>query len=243
MTLRITKTHLFGILALCLSLQSCIGDYIENDRVPRTIRILNPIDSLGVDSVFQIETLYLNKVGLEDMAIIDWSSSNPSVASVSPTGQITGLSEGASTIKASVVLADPNASEMAIISAQFSLGVAEKASSVPISTPSGKDVTISASSSAYVLRGTGRLQENTSGGFVLEFDSDYVADRRLPGLYVYLTNNPSTNAGALEIAKVTTFNGSHRYNLPSTITNLNQFSHVLYYCKPFSVKVGDGELR
>jgi len=60
-------------------------------------------------------------------------------------------------------------------------------------------------------------------------------------LYVYLTNNPSTTAGALEIGKVTVFEGTHIYTIEGDIP-LNQYNYLLYFCKPFNVKVGDGEI-
>ena len=63
----------------------------------------------------------------------------------------------------------------------------------------------------------------------------------LPGLYVYLTNNPSTVNNAYEIGRVETFNGAHSYRISGV--GLNEYDYLLYWCKPFSVKVGDGEIK
>ena len=56
-----------------------------------------------------------------------------------------------------------------------------------------------------------------------------------------MTNNPNTASGAKEIQKVTVFNGAHKYII--TNTKINDFNHLLYWCKPFGVKVGDGEIN
>ena len=63
----------------------------------------------------------------------------------------------------------------------------------------------------------------------------------LPGLYAYLTNNPSTVNNAFEIGRVETFSGAHSYRISGV--GLNDYDDLLYWCKPFSVKVGDGEME
>ena len=74
----------------------------------------------------------------------------------------------------------------------------------------------------------------------LKIENNYKASTSLPGLYLYLTNNPNTIANAKKIQKVAVFNGAHSYIIENT--SINEFSHLLYWCKPFSVKVGDGEI-
>ena len=74
-----------------------------------------------------------------------------------------------------------------------------------------------------------------------EFGDDYQASTSLPGLYVYLTNNPATANNAFEIGRVEIFNGAHSYRISGV--GLNEYDYLLYWCKPFSVKVGDGEIR
>ena len=44
----------------------------------------------------------------------------------------------------------------------------------------------------------------------------------------------------MEIGEVKVFKGAHRYTIGGDIA-LNQYKYLLYYCKPFNVKVGDGE--
>ena len=81
-----------------------------------------------------------------------------------------------------------------------------------------------------------------AGILKLSFADNYNASTALPGLYIYLTNNPSTNVGAYEIGAVTDFDGAHSYDLPNSIS-LMDYEYVLYFCKPFNVKVGDGQFN
>ncbi|MGC6422275.1 MAG: hypothetical protein ACON47_10230 [Flavobacteriaceae bacterium] len=96
------------------------------------------------------------------------------------------------------------------------------------------------STSSYLLEGNYRL-EHTGQNIILRLDESYRADTALPGLYVYLTNNPATPLGGFEIGMVTVFEGAHQYSLPDTIA-LMDFKYILYWCKPFSVKVGDAQI-
>lgn len=64
----------------------------------------------------------------------------------------------------------------------------------------------------------------------------------MPGLYVYLTNNTNTINNALEVAKVKAFSGAQSYEITEDI-DLTTYDFVLFYCKPFLVPVGEGELN
>ena len=77
-------------------------------------------------------------------------------------------------------------------------------------------------------------------GVVIDIDDTYVADAGLPGLYIYLSNNPNSIANALEIGEVTVFEGEHNYEVPNV--ELNEYNFLVYFCKPFNVKVGDGAI-
>ena len=48
---------------------------------------------------------------------------------------------------------------------------------------------------------------------VIEIADNYVASSALPGLYIYLTNNPNSINDALEIGEVTVFEGAHSYEV------------------------------
>ena len=95
--------------------------------------------------------------------------------------------------------------------------------------------------SSYRLTGSYEYGLNDAGQLVLDIGDDYEASTALPGLYVYLTNNPNSPSEAYELAKVTVFSGAHSYILPSSI-DISDYKYILYWCKPFSIKVGDSTI-
>ena len=94
--------------------------------------------------------------------------------------------------------------------------------------------------SSYTLKGNFRYEHNGTQ-IILSLDDTYRASSSLPGLYLYLTNNPNSPEDGFEVGEVTVFAGAHSYNLPSSI-NLMDYKYLLYWCKPFRVKVGDAQL-
>ena len=91
------------------------------------------------------------------------------------------------------------------------------------------------------MEGEFELVDLGNGMLSLSLDEDYCASTALPGLYVYLSNNRNSIADAFEIGEVTTFTGQHDY----TINNIGlmDFNFIVYFCKPFNIKVGDGEIN
>ena len=96
------------------------------------------------------------------------------------------------------------------------------------------------STSSYVLEGKFRY-EHDGTRITLSLDSSYRASTSLPGLFIYLGNNPRTVNGAFEIGEVKVFSGAHQYVLPPSI-ELTDYKYIIYWCKPFSVPVGEGEI-
>ena len=96
------------------------------------------------------------------------------------------------------------------------------------------------STSSYLLEGN-YIYEHTGTNVLLSLNNNYKASTALPGLYIYLGNNPNTTEGAYEIGPVTVFQGAHEYSLPSSIA-LMDYQYILYWCKPFNVKVGEAQL-
>lgn len=94
--------------------------------------------------------------------------------------------------------------------------------------------------SSYVLEGNYRYEFNGTH-IILSLDDTYRASSSLPGLYLYLTNNPSSPEDGYEVGKVSVFSGAHSYTLPASI-GLMDYKYLLYLCKPFRVKVGDAQL-
>lgn len=219
----------FPLLA-CL-LTACIGDDIIFDAVDEVVNILNPIDTLEAGGAYQFEAVYRNRVGAEEERPVQWSSSDTTVVSITPAGLATGRRAGEAKIYARVK------GELGEIRDTLDL-VIGASTTVASSVRTGMIQT----TSTYELTGMFSLAEQEDGSLLLALGEDYRADENLPGLYVYLTNNPHSVETGYEIGAVAVFSGAHTYVLPATV-GLNQFDYVFYYCKPFRVKVGDGRIE
>lgn len=213
-----------------LMFQGCIGDDIIFDTVAESIRITNAIDTLGLDDSFTFEAMYLNNIGEEETVEVIWSSSDTSVVTIDDTGLAYGKSIGTTMIEAKTEIPGQE-----VVKDQFILQVVEGETGTGATQRTGELRT----TSSYQLEGAFILKQE-AGDLVLSLSDSYRASSSLPGLYVYLANNPNTTNNALEISKVTVFNGAHSYSIPEGV-DLNTYQYVLYYCKPFNVKVGDGE--
>lgn len=219
----------FFIGLTLLSLSACIKDDFVDDFVEPEVRITKKVKCLAIDSVFQGVALYLNNVGKEEKVSVVWSSSDTSVAVVGESsGLIEGASVGSTTIYATYTSEETKKTD------SFEIGVSTNVITCGLAVEKSGTV---ATTSSYPLSGSYTLK--TEGDDVLlTLGDDYVADSGLPGLYIYLSNNNTSKDGALEIAAVTVFSGTHSYLINDV--GINDYSYILYYCKPFNVKVGDG---
>jgi len=223
----------FSSLLVCiLFFFGCIGEDIVNDEVDPEVRILNPVNSISVSEMYQFNATFFNNVGQPEPVSISWSSSNESVAAINNNGLINAISEGQTTIKAIVSY------NSTTIETDTAITVITGTVDQSLDTKSGTII----STSGYELTGdfTLKMIENTNN-LQLTLGSSYKASSSLPGLYVYLTNNPNTVANAYEIGPVTIFEGSHTYTIPNV--GINDYSYLLYWCKPFGVKVGGGDIN
>ena len=216
------------IPATLLIMSGCIGDDIIFDAVEESVRIQNPIDSLGVGDMYMFEAAYFNQIGVEENATIKWESADTNIVQITQEGMATGIALGTTHLRASVSRSDKEILDSLEIIVGMETG-----------NPTAIERTgMLQTSSSYVLEGSFTLKME-NGSPVLSFAEDYQASSALPGLYVYLSNNANSTNEAFEIGEVKVFSGAHSYTLPSSI-ELNQYAYVLYYCKPFRVKVGDG---
>lgn len=222
--------HLSFYALAALLLSACIGDDIINDRVEEVVRIINPVDSITVGDTANFVAMYFDNVGREASAEFAWASSDQGVLAVSSDGQAIGLTEGNA-----VVSVELESKDKGTIFDEFDV-VVTQAEVLGLMSRSGTIRT----TTFYTLEGSFTLTDNGDGKLTLAFEEDYKASANLPGLYLYLTNNPNTLDGALEIGEVEVFEGAHSYEIEDV--ELNAYSHLLYYCKPFVVKVGDGEI-
>ena len=221
------KLLLLSLLGL-IGLSSCIKEDVLADFVPPVLRVLNPVDTVGVDTTYKLEVSYFNSVGKLDPSIpVTWTSSDTTIAKISSDGLISPVRAGAFVVKIKV---EDNG-----------VWVESKEITIGANTVESEKVKIGTirTTSSYVLRG-GFTAEEINGNLIVTIDDSYLTTDILPGLVLYLSNNPTTTNGALEVGAVTTFSGAHTYTIPNV--GINDYSHLLYFCKPFNVKVGDGAL-
>ena len=220
-------------LLVLVCFQSCIKDDIINDRVPERLTFDNPISEIMVNDTYQLEVTFFNNIGSPENANVQWSSSEPQVATVSQTGLLNALTEGQTEITVTVTLAAGGT-----VSDSFELVVTADPVDNGLVVKSGSIIT----TSSYTLEGDFTISEiQDSNDLIIEFSSNYSASSNLPGLYLYLTNNPNSISGGFEIGAVTTFNGTHSYLVEDK--GINDYIYLLYWCEPFSVKVGHGEIN
>jgi hypothetical protein len=226
------KTILFAVCVL--SLFSCVKTDLVNDRVDPKIFISNPLLSLENGKTHQFEVVYFNNVGKEiENPNVRWSSNNEAVLTITESGLATGVDFGPVSVSVNLVteeetltITNDDLFEVSTFTAHESGGI---------------EGTI-ATTSSYQLEGSFVFDTVDNGVLRLSLGDDYSASTSLPGLYIYLGNNPNSIADAYEIGAVTTFQGAHFYDLPESI-GLYDYSYILYWCKPFGVKVGEGQIQ
>lgn len=211
---------------------ACIGDDIVEDYVSPVIRLENPVSSIEAGTTYQFEAQFINNVGQMEDVTPTWSSSDPELLTVDATGLATAIAEGNTVV---TVAYEDEFGELASTSLEVEIG----ASTVIIEEMSRSGSV--ATTTFYDLEGDFVLSESPNGSLILSFADNYNADTGLPGLYVYLSNNPNSSAQAFEIGRVQVFQGAHQYEIDNVA--LNDYQYVLYYCKPFNVKVGHGDIE
>ncbi len=223
------KISIFILTIFTLLISSCIKDDFIDDSMEPIIRITNAIDTIAIDSNYQFEFLYLNNIGAEEMVNATWESSDEEAISISTDGLASASVLGSSMI--SVSYFDGN--NTVTHSKEVHVGQSN------VLTNTAKSGSI-ATTSSYALTGDFTVTQ-VDNDLLIEFESNYNASTSLPGLYLYLSNNTSTITDAYEVGAVTVFEGVHSYTIPDT--DINDYSHLLYFCKPFNVKVGDGQIQ
>lgn len=226
------------LLVVCLlTLFSCVKTDLINDRVDPKIFISNPLLELKKGgATHQFEVNYFNYVGKEiENPNVSWSSSDSSVLAITEDGLATGVDFGTATVTATLTTSEEN---LTITNSDI-----VTVSSATL-TESIEFLGTIITTSNYELKGsyTLKVHEDENNVLRLSLGEDYKASTSLPGLYIYLGNNPNSVADAYEIGLVTVFEGAHFYDLPSTIS-IYDYSYILYWCKPFGVKVGEGQIQ
>lgn len=226
-----TKFYYLFFLLVMVLMSACIGDDFVDDAVEPELRITSNIQSIKVGEQFQFDATFLNNVGQVENVQVQWTSDDDNILSINNEGLATAHSAGSAEIKVSV---------------DFENGVYEDSATIEVGEETIQEDVIRSGiiqvTSNYVLRGNFSMQE-VDDQLVLSIDDTYRASSGLPGLYIYLTNNPSTTAGAYEIGEVTVFDGAHEFIIEDQSIGINDFDYILYFCKPFNVKIGDGQFE
>lgn len=193
-----------------------------------TLDITNRISEIFEQTSYQIEVDYQDENG-NSTPELNWTSSDDSILEIDENGVLTAIASGVATVTVSVLVS--NTTLIAENAIQVIALVMETVTSFSgnLETKSG-----------YTLQGSFTLSK-TDEGLELSLGEDYKASSTLPGLYVYLSNNTNTTAQAYEISAVSVFNGAHTYLLPASI-ELMDYQYLLYWCKPFNVKVGEAKI-
>lgn len=146
--------------------------------------------------------------------IFTWQSSNDALVSVNSSGVVTGKAYGTAQV---------SASSMGLQSAPVMVQVVRTGSF----SGSGSSGTAMISISNNILR--------------LTTSANFVASTGAPDLRMYLTNNPNSVVGAIEVATLNQRNGAQSWNIspPTTIT---QFRYALIWCKQFGGNYGAADL-
>ncbi len=223
---------LIGFLIIC-NLYSCIGDDFIEDFVEPELRITSTIGSLEVNTSFQMSFMYLNNVGLQETVDATWSSSDENIATINPDGLVSAVGAGNVVITASYDNGENLLTDVIEIEI---IEIGEEPIVIELLEFSGMAQT----TTFYPLKGSFTLAEQENNNLLLSFDDDYCTTAALPGLYIYLSNNRNSIAGAKEIDEVTVFSGAHEYEIEDA--GINEYSFIVFFCKPFNIKIGDGEI-
>ncbi|MDC8003316.1 Ig-like domain-containing protein [Aureisphaera galaxeae] len=215
-------------------ISGCIGNDFLNDRVEERIVINNLIREIQINNTYELMATFFNFIGESTEVTFSWESSDPTVLSIDNEGVITALEVGAATITVSTSLEDGT-----LVTEEITIDViTEEANNDGPIVKSGVIVT----TSSYTLTGDFTLSEiEDSPNLDLQIAENYVASDNLPGLYLYLSNNPNSVDVALEIGPVSVFEGEHSYLIENI--GINDYQYLLYWCEPFAVKVGHGEIE
>jgi len=223
-----TLNRFFLGLIILISLAGCIGDDFVDDEVDPVLRITTLVDTIEINTSFQFEHSFFDNIGQEQNVTANWSSSDPDIISIDENGLATAINEGSATLKSEVNFDGVTVSdEHTVVVGQSTISTLQMTSGQINTT------------TFYTLEGDFNFNETEEGVEIIVMDN-YVASADLPDLRIYLSNNRNSIANALEIGRVEVFSGAHSYDIPGV--GFSDFQFIIYFCKPFNVKVGEAIL-
>ncbi|MFK7952930.1 MAG: Ig domain-containing protein [Ekhidna sp.] len=224
----------WSYLLILSALFGCIGDEILDDEVSPKIRIINPIETMEVNTSYQFEYIFTDLIG--DQAIpssIIWQSSDMNILTVNSSGLAEATSLGQVELTVSAVLDE----QMADTTIRFEVTMDQ--TTVKENERKGSIHP----SSSYGLAGDFSMYEE-GDEIVIEFDETYNFNGA-PGPYLYLRNSATGVPGDTdyEIGFVSAKSGIHTYRIPKNEVDINEYTVLYYYCKPFEIRLGYGEFE
>lgn len=211
-------------LITVLALSSCIGtDIVEELQVPEEVAISSAIDSLSIGDTFQFAADHFDDFGSRTDENVNWSSSDAAVISIDNAGLATAVTEGDAFIRAWV--------SSTVDSVKVNSGMTTSMMEV---SRSGNLQGIS----SYTVVGRFTLSD-VGSSLELTFGDDFSASNG-PGLFVYMSNSPNSVTGGVEVGRLARNRGTQTYIINKNNAQLNTYSHVVIYCKPFGVPFGFG---
>jgi len=178
---------------------------------------------LEVGQSLQLGVRVTNSEGQElEGKTISWESSDPAVAAVSSSGEVSGIAEGEAGITAT----------------------AEGVSSLPYAVRVGSITTVRMGSfsgqNGYSASGTAVLTVDGSQAS-LRFESNFQTQSG-PGLFVYLSPNRTNVSGGVNLGQLQSTGGEQSYTVPGSV-NTADMNFAIIYCMPFSVPFGAAPLQ
>lgn len=215
------------LLLTLLLLSSCVGtDIVEDIQVEPRLQINTRLQTLAIGESFLLNVDYFNNMGLPQNVQVNWHSSNPTTIAIDQDGNAMALMMGEATITASYM----GIEDSIIISA----------SNETMQAPNRRTGTFRGASN-YSVNGDFMLEE-IEGKLRLTFASNFSASSG-PGLFIYLSNQPNSISGGLEMGRIQSNSGVQVYETDLQNAGLNTYQYVLVWCKPFGVLFGRGQLE
>lgn len=202
------------------ALVTIVADANQVARVtvdPDTV-MLQPFDRF----TFAANVFNLSGDRLNDKTIV-WSSSDPTIATISDIGLAEGVAPGVVDITATVD---------GVASMPSTLIVLGSSRSGPFERRPG---------TSYRLSGTALMQELADGSLELSFSDDFSSSNG-PNLAVYLSTTNRVGGNSIQLGELKSTSGAQTYSIPSNVT-LDQYDWVIIHCIPFNVTFGYARLN
>ncbi|WP_010523133.1 DM13 domain-containing protein [Aquimarina agarivorans] len=229
-----------------------VADIISNGYDPK-ITINENISEIDInqENDISLSAIFQNRKNeIENIEFV-WSSDNENILTINSEGVINAVSKGTTTVKVSAEFEGET-----ISSKEKTITVSEETVIItpdPVEEPVETKTIIGSgsliSNSSYTVNGSFEIFTENGKNFI-SLSDDFSA-RGLPDLVLYLSNSPTSNAGAPIVASPETNNdrpvaltgsGAQTFEIPASI-NPEEFQNVLLFCRRFTQKVGFGVIN